>query len=119
MIKEDYTPDKLLKDIKKDKEEGSLNYNVVILMDTINNTSLEDYQRIIEVDSTHQYYFLFLYHQPYTFKEDNVSTINFYKEVQKNNDYFTIDQIHLSEKGCSKLIQLIQDNLEIQKETTQ
>lgn len=119
MIKEDYTPDKLLKDIKKDKEDGSLNYNVVILMDTINNTSLEDYQRIIEVDSTHQYYFLFLYHQPYTFKEDNVSTINFYKEAQKNNDYFTIDQIHLSEKGCSKLIHLIQDNLEIQKETTQ
>ena len=100
-IEEEYQYSNLLQELKDHLDE--LNYNVVLTIDTESELKEEEYQTIISLLEGHQIYFVFVYHKPITFSNENVHTINFTKQVQKNTDYLTVDYKHLSDKGKNAL----------------
>ena len=103
------TKDHLEEEIKKEIDQKTISKKVVIVLDTKEEVKKEEYQKLISLLKEQDVYFLFVYHEPFSFKEDNVHTLNFYQQVR--DDYYMVDGIHLSEKGNQELIKYLNSQL--------
>ena len=111
VVQEEFTISDLLSKLKKEIDNQTISKSIIVAIDQTNDISKTDYEKIVQLAKDQNVYFLFIYHEPFAFKEENISTLNFYKEMQNHSDYFMVDGVHLSDKGNQKLIQFIQNSI--------
>ena len=97
----------IYQDIKNDINNQTISKRIVVLMDSTNGSSIEEYQKIINLTKDYQVTFVFIYHNAYTFKEDNIKTIS----LKKDDKTFMVDGVHLSDTGNKELIKQIKKGL--------
>ena len=111
IVQDEYSVNDLINRLKDEESAQTLAKNIVLAIDTPDGISIDEYKKIIDLCKDHNIYFLFIYHEPYSFDVDNVITLNFYNNIKENSDYLMIDGIHLSHKGNNKLFQFIQNEI--------
>lgn len=101
----DYT--KLINSIKKKKP----NYNTVLVFDSNFKINNNQYKELINILKDNKVYIIIVNNS--NVKLDNVTIIDFYKEIEKNPDYIMVDNIHLTDKGNKELNKLLNKKIEI------
>ena len=110
IINEKFTYQQLYKELMNRENNNNLSYNVVIMLDDSVKLSKEEYQNIINLCKEHHIYIVFLSNIP-DFENDNVTFINFYEEIKLHEDYLFADKIHLTNKGLSALLEMVNKEL--------
>ena len=104
-IDKEYTTQTLIDKIKKDEKENILTNRIILLFD---NKATIDYRQIQDVLENKELYIINVTSKKINItKNENTTIIDFYKEIQKNEDYTLIDKIHLSKKGNEALSEII------------
>ncbi len=99
---------KSLKQALSDKvKDGSLTYNVVLLVDKSSNITGNQWSKILDVLADRKVYFVTL--EPLEFENvwSYVTVIDFSKKINKNPDYLLMDKKHLSVDGNKALTEYI------------
>ena len=109
-VQENYTINDLIDKLNKEIQDNTISKNIVISIDQ-EDTTINDYQKIIDLATNQNIYFIYINHNPYNFKNENVVELDFYKEIKNNKDYLMVDGIHLSDKGNKRLIKFIQEEI--------
>ena len=94
-------------------KDKSLEHRIVLLFD--NNISINQYKKIINLCKDYEIYIVNINNEKLKFSNDNVKVINFYNEINKNEDYTLADKIHLTEKGNKSLINKLYKEIEGEK----
>lgn len=96
----DYDYNSLKKNIKKEINNNTLNYNVVFLFDNKANITKKEYNNLIELCKDHNIYVISTDKKlsNIKFDYDNVKYINIYNEIN-NLNYLIADNIHLNKEG--------------------
>ena len=105
------TFDDIYSEYKKDIDNGIIHKKAVFVLDTKYGIPKENYQKLANLSKDVELTFVFIYHSPYSFKEENIKVIDFSKDLQNNNDYLMVDQIHLTDKGNKALEKKLVKNL--------
>ena len=91
-------------------KDKSLEHRIVLLFD--NNISIDQYKKIIKLCKDYEIYIVNINNEKLKFNNDNVKVINFYNEINKNEDYILADKIHLTEKGSKALTNKLYKKIE-------
>ena len=103
---------KLLKDqITQDIENKTLTNKIVFMFDKSTVFSLSEYQDLIELCKGHEIYFLSMDNLLENKDYENVSVIDFYKEINSSSEYLMVDKIHLTEKGNNRLKEVLVESI--------
>ena len=94
-------------------KDKSLEHRIVLLFD--NNISINQYKKIINLCKDYEIYIVNINNEKLKFSNDNVKVINFYNEINKNEDYTLADKIHLTEKGNKSLTNKLYKEIEGEK----
>ncbi len=109
----DFKFDELKESIEKAKIDGTLHHKVVLLFDKTSELTLSDYQNIINICQDNEVYILCtdkdLKSSLASINKENVTIVDFYKELENHNDYLLVDKIHLSERGIKALGIVLKD----------
>ena len=110
-IDKDYTFESLKDELKKAIEENNLSNRVVFALDKFMNLQTKDYKELIKLCDGREIYFVTLSNNSLSnIDENNVTIIDFYQEIKNNEDYLMVDKTHLSNKGNSALVKILQEN---------
>ena len=111
IIKKAYNTKLLLDDLNKKIEDKTLSHNIVFIFDKTANI---DFDKILSVCSD---YNLFIVNTSKAIisNKEKVSYINIYDEILNNSEYVMVDGIHLTDKGNSKLIEVLNDKIKEKK----
>jgi peptidoglycan/LPS O-acetylase OafA/YrhL len=107
VMDKEFTYNKLVDKIKNNKP----NYNVVLVFDNSFRLSNNQYKNIINLLKDNKVYIVKMNDDKVNLDYENVTIIDFNKEIIKNNDYLMVDNIHLTEKGNNKLEELLKDTI--------
>ena len=104
IIDEDFNYQSLIKIINNKINDKNLSYNIVLVFDK--NAKLNDnkYQKLIELCNE---YNLYIVNIDNSMLLDKGNVINFYDEINNNNNYIEFDNIHLTDKGNAALAKVI------------
>ncbi len=107
---------KLKEKIQKDIDDKKINNKVVIALDNSVELSKENYEELINLLKDQKVYIILTTSDSVKifkdYEKDNVITINFYDEMNKNKDkYLLKDETHLTEDGNKALIKLLDKSL--------
>ena len=109
VMDKDFNYNKLIESIKNNKP----NYKVVFVFDNSFEISNSQYKNISSLLKDNKLYVVRFNNT--NIKLDDIEIIDLYKEIDKNNDYLMVDNIHLTDKGNKKLMELINKKIEITK----
>lgn len=107
-IKQNYSYQDIIKDIKNDIKDKKIAKRIVISLDQKELVSKEQYQAIIDISKDYELYFVYVYNTPYEFNLENVHTISY----KANSKSFMVDGLHLSKQGNKELLEVIKKGLE-------
>ena len=96
--------------INKKIKDKSLSYNVVLVFNSKSKLMKKEYQEIINLCKNYNIYIVDM-NDTLNINKENVTIINYYKEIKKNDDYIDFDGIHLTDKGNKSLYKIINKNL--------
>ena len=102
-IIDNFTYDKLINEIKKNKP----NYNVVLLFDKSFEITNNQYKEILNLLKDHKVYILKI-DKDLNITNDNIEIIDFSNDIK---NYLMVDNIHLTDKGNLKLSELLKTKL--------
>ncbi len=105
---EELTYKKLYDRLKKEIDNKTLSYNVVILIDKTLDISKDEYLKLIELCKDHNIYIVSV--NSLKIENENVHIIDFSKEFN-NSNYLSFDNIHLTQDGYNALIKKIDEAL--------
>ena len=101
----------ILKDkIQEDISNSNLPYRNVIMLDYSFNLTEEDYLELVNLSKEHHFYIVDLNGNNYP-HVDNVTIIDYKKELDNHNDYLMPDKEHLSTKGNKALVKIIYNEI--------
>jgi len=78
-----------------------------IYIDSSIKFKAEDYRKLVELCSDYEVYILDMIGTLRNMKFDKVKVIDFYKEIELNNDYLMVDKIHLTNSGNKAMTKTI------------
>ena len=99
---DNYTYKSLYLKLKNDLKDN-LNNNFVLVFDKTFNITENQYKELIDLFDNKKVYIVFL-DDEYNLKYKNVQIIDFKKEVDANNNYLSVDKIHLTYEGNMNLV---------------
>ncbi len=106
-INSDFNYQELSNEINKAIKNDTLTYKIVFAFDNSSNLKKNDYKKLLELCENHEIYILSSDEKTNKFLKEldfnNVTILDFYQEIKKNNDYLMADKIHLTNKGNKKL----------------
>lgn len=105
-----YTYDKLIGDITKQVEDGTLSHNVLFAFDNSMALTQKEYEELVKLCEGHNIYIVVSNNLNLNLGE-NVKIIDFYKEIKSHTNYLMVDGIHLTEEGNIALGQILIENL--------
>ena len=100
--------DLIYQEFQNDVLNHTVNKRVLFVLDSKENLSLENYQKIISLSEGIDVTFVFVYHNAYSFSEENIHVIDFHPNLMIHDDYLMMDQEHLSNTGNQVLVGIIQ-----------
>ena len=99
--------EEIIEQIKKDSTSDFSANNIVLVLDTKDDITKE----IKELKNIPANIYL-INTSPISYqKEENITIIDFYSEIQKHKDYMMIDQIHLNDTGNEALLKIVQKEI--------
>ena len=107
VMNKDFNYKKLIKSIKDKKP----NYNTVFVFDSSFRLSSDQYKNIINTLKDNKIYVVKINNDNIKLNYDNVTVIDFNKEISKHPEYMMVDNIHLSSKGNERLNELLKENI--------
>ena len=107
VMNKDFNYKKLIKSIKDKKP----NYNTVFVFDSSFRLSSDQYKNIINTLKDNKIYVVKINNDNVKLNYDNVTVIDFNKEISKHPEYMMVDNIHLSSKGNERLNELLKENI--------
>lgn len=100
--------DSIYNDLKKKIDNNKLEGKIVFLFDKQKFFSEDEYKKIFNLCKNYKIYICNLTNNDFSFvNQKNVNIINFYDEIQKNENYLMKDKIHLTENGNEKLANIL------------
>ena len=105
----EYTYEKLFSNLKTSKENGVLPNKIVLAFDASFALKEPEYSKILDLLEGHEVYWVAF--RDFSYSGDNLSILDFSKEIKKHPEYLMIDQVHLSNEGCEALSKMILDAL--------
>lgn len=87
-------------------EDKSLSHNVVLMLDKTSKIAKEEYSELFELLKDYKLYVVDLNNKLES-NNDNVVVIDFLSELNKNDNYITFDNIHLTDEGNKALEKMI------------
>lgn len=114
-IDNNYNFESLKIKIMEMKNNNTINYKLVFVIDGSMNLTKSQYQELIALCKDYKIYFVSL--TDYItltledLKNENISIINFYEEIKNNQGYLMADKIHLTETGNLRLNELLKSSL--------
>ncbi len=106
VIDKDFSYKSLVNKIKNKITEKTLSHNVVLMFNSEMKLSEGEYKEIIDLCKEYNVY-VTLVKDNISLEGDNVTVINFYKELKKNKDYTKFDGVHLTDDGNLALKKLV------------
>lgn len=100
----------LKSDIEEDINSSNLPYRNVIMLDYSFNLAEEEYLELVNLSKEHYFYIVDLNGNNYP-QVDNVTIIDYKKELDNHNDYLMPDREHLSTKGNKALVKLLYNEI--------
>ena len=117
-IDKSYDYEMISKALEKDKNDGSLSYNLVLVLDKNVDITINQYKELFNTYKENKIYVVStnkniekLANETF----DNVVIIDFYKEINEHKEYLMNDGTHLTESGNTALSKLINDTVERSK----
>ena len=110
-VKSNWSFDILYNNIKNKVENKTLENNVVFIFDKETRISKEEYQILIDLCKDYNVYICNMTRNEYSYINNNVKVIDFYSEIQKNENYTLNDKVHLSDNGNKKLVEVLFDEI--------
>ncbi len=107
VMDKDFNYKKLVKSIKDKKP----NYNIVFVFDSSFRLSNDQYKNLINILKDNKIYIVKINNDNVKLDYDNVTVIDFNKEISKHPEYMMVDNIHLSSKGNERLNELLKENI--------
>ena len=102
--------------IENMKNNSTLNYKVVFILDGSMNLTAKEYEELIKMCEGYQVYFVSLTEHInetlYSLQQDKLNIINYYNELKNHKEYLMTDKIHLTESGNIRLNNLLKEILE-------
>ncbi|MGN1399587.1 MAG: acyltransferase family protein [Erysipelotrichaceae bacterium] len=112
-VTEKYLDDELLlSQIQKAKDDNTLNYKVMIVIDSSYNLTEETYQKIVNICTDNEIYIIT------TAKLTDISCekiISFKETLDNHKEYYLADMVHLNQQGNQALFDYIVDALSQQQ----
>ena len=112
-INKDFNFEEIKAEIEKNIADNSLNYKVVFAFDKTLNLNQKEYESLIDLCKDHEIYILNL-NNKLNLENYNVKVIDFYNDLEKNNEYLMVDKIHLTPLGnealANKIIEYLKNN---------
>ena len=101
VIDKDFNYETLINKIKEDIKDESINYKVVFVFDKNAYLTKDNYNELIELCKGHEIYIL----DSLNLKLDSndITTMEFYKELETNSSYYMPDKVHLTTDGNKAL----------------
>ena len=97
----EFTYNKLIKDLEKDKDEEKLSYNVVFVFDNTFRLSKKEFNNIKKILNNNKIYIISI-NNNFNINDKDTKVIHF-----DSNNYFMADRIHLTDKGNKELTKLL------------
>ena len=97
----EFTYNKLIKDLEKDKNEEKLSYNVVFVFDNTFRLSKKEFNEIKKILNNNKIYIISI-NNNFNINDKDTKVIHF-----DSNNYFMADRIHLTDKGNKELTKLL------------
>ena len=110
IIDKNFNYDIIKNKIQEELNSNSLNYNVVFAFDAFSNLTIDDYKMLIDMCKDKKVYILKTNNQIFNLS-DEVTIIDFYKELQNHKEYLMPDNIYLTEDGNIALSQLLKESI--------
>ena len=107
----EYNFNKLYKEIKEKIENKTLEYKIVFIFDSDANINNDNYQKLVDLCKDYEVYICNVTNKKINIKGSNVKIINFYNEINKNEEYLLSDKVHLSKKGNKALASFLYKNI--------
>lgn len=112
IIQKELTFKEIKEHIKKEIAEDTLSNKILFALDDDIIISTEEYEELINLCQNQDIYILSTSKPLNNLKNNkNVTIINFYKEIKKNQNYLLKDGIHLTEKGNTALVNLLKTKI--------
>lgn len=110
-----YNFNKIKSKIEESLANNTLTNKVVLAFDNNTKLSIEEYQEIIRLCDNRKIYILSLDKETTNalsnIQNDNLIIIDFYKELNDNNEYISLDKIHLTSEGNKALSKILKDQV--------
>ena len=106
-INKDLNYETLINQLKKEKENNSLTYKIVLVFDNSVEFSSLQIEEILNICNNNKLYILNMGNEEFEIYNENIEIINFYQEIKKNENYLMIDKIHLTEEGNKGLSDIL------------
>ena len=110
IIDKSFTYDSLKETIKEKINDNTLSHNMILLLDNNIKITKDEYLYLIDLCNEHNIYILSM-NKPLNIDKENVTIIDFYKEIKDNNNYLMVDHIHLTKEGNIALVNTINNYL--------
>lgn len=111
VINKDFNYESFKEEITKKIQNKTLTHKIVFAFNSKMALSSSQLQELIELCNGHQIYILAMDSDISNFANQNVTILNFYKELKNHNDYVMVDGIHLTEKGNQALTKLLKKTI--------
>lgn len=110
-LSEKFEFNSLVTKIQSDINHNYLTNKVVLTFSNdlvINN---DEYNKIIQLIGDRKIYIVNTSKEEIVIKKDNVTVIDFYKEIKEHKNYLMVDKVHLSKEGNAALSEIIKSNI--------
>ena len=102
---------KLLKDEIENKiNNKTLSHNIVLVFDKNLYLNEKEYKELIELCKDYNIYILKT-NKDINLEYQNVNIIDFYSEINKNNNYLMIDKVHLTNEGNNAMVSILKERI--------
>lgn len=114
-VNPEFNYEKLKVEIEESINDNSITKIIVFAFDSSVDLTLEQYKNLINLCEDKKIYILStdedVINDLSNINSDNVVIIDFYKEIKSNNNYLTMDKIHLTDEGNKALSKLLNKNI--------
>ena len=108
-LSNEYTYEKLLKELKNGVENKTLTYRIVLGFDNSFEITPSQYEEILNICKDYQVIIISL--KKMEIKYNNLYLFDFYTNIKNNREYLMVDKIHLTSSGNKELVKLLDEKL--------
>lgn len=110
IIDKEFSFESIKAKLEEEISNDTLNYNVVFVFDSMAKLNKDDYKDLIEMCKDKKVYVLKTDKQILDLNNE-VTIIDFYKELQNHKEYLMPDNIHLTQEGNKALSELLKESI--------